>query len=104
MRICNLLFLGGQNLLASSSLFERVLDRVFLPQVKLPPLLRDDVLNKHFLGVILQKFPDEPWIPKLARNAEVFTASPQSCRLATLDSGWYAIWIEIVLLASGDRN
>ena len=53
-----------------------VSDRIILPHEYLLPLLRGLVLNKHLLGIILQKLPDESWIPQLACNSEIFAAPP----------------------------
>lgn len=43
--------------------FERIFDRIILPQVHLLSLLCDLVLDKDFLRMLRHKLPNESWIP-----------------------------------------
>ena len=50
------------------------------------------------------KFPDEGWIPELARYPQVFTAAEKGVRFTAFGGGGYALDGEIVLFAASDGD
>lgn len=77
---------------------------VILPQVYFSPLLRDLMLHKYLLYIVRHELPYEAWIPQLTCNAQVFTTSPQSRRLAAFYCSRNSFRREVVLFTSGNRN
>lgn len=85
-------------------LLERVLDLIVLPNHNLPLLLRALVLDPHLPRQFGRELADEPRIPELARNAQIFAAAHECVRLAALSGGWDAVGIKVLLFAAGDGD
>lgn len=83
-------------------LFEGIFERIVLPQIQLLPLLCRLVLRKDFLDMLCHKFPNESWIPQLARHTKILAAASKSCRLASFDCCGDTLGREVVLFTTGN--
>lgn len=94
--------------LGSSSRRSHVLEGVFqlvvLAHVVLPPPLSSDVLHHHLAHVSLHEATDEPGIPELGGNSQIFAAAHERVGLAALGRGGDAIGVEVLLFAAGEGD
>lgn len=86
------------------NLLERVFDRIILPQPDLLSLLRHRVLDERLPRVFLNELSDEPRIPELACNAEIFATPHQGIGFAAFCRGGYAFGREVVHFTTGDGD
>ena len=85
-------------------LLEGISHGIILPQDNLLFLLLGHVLHPDLLRHVPGKCPDEPRVPELRRNAQVFTASHEGVGFAAFGSGGDAVRVEVLLLAAGCRH
>jgi hypothetical protein len=87
-----------------SNVLERVLQLVVLAHVVLSPPLGCDVLHHHLAHVSLHEPTDEPGIPELGGDSQVFAAAHERVGLAALGRGRDAVGIEVLLFATGEGD
>jgi hypothetical protein len=85
-------------------LLEWISDSVIFPQHNLLLLFRRNVLDPDLFRHVLCESPDEPGIPQLRRNTEIFAAAHESVGLAALGRGGNAVGVKILLLAASDGD
>lgn len=81
-----------------------VLCTIILSKDNLPLLLRARMLDPYLPCPFRREVADESWVPELRRNAQVFTAAHQRVGFAALRGSGYAVWVEVLLLTTCDRN
>lgn len=77
---------------------------VVLAHPHLLPLLGRHMLDEELLCMLGLEFPDVPWIPKLAGDAQVLATAHHGVGFAAFDCGGNAIWGEIIHLATSHGN
>ena len=88
----------------SRCFLEGIVYTVALSEPDLCPLLGDLMFHKCLPCVLGLEIPDEPWIPQFRCYAQIFTAAHHGVGFAAFGSGWYAVFREVVLFASGYRD
>ena len=87
-----------------SNILERILQLVVLAHVVLSPPLGCDVLHHHLAHVGLHEATDEPRIPELGGDSQVFAAAHEGVGLAALGRGGDAVGVEVLLFAAGEGD
>ena len=87
-----------------SNILERVLQLVVLAHVVLSPPLGCDVLHHHLAHMSLHESADEPGIPELGGDSQVFAAAHERVGLAALGRGGDAVGVEVLLFAAGEGD
>lgn len=87
-----------------SNVLEGVFQLVVLAHVVLSPPFSSDVLHHHLAYVSLHEATDEPGIPELGGDSQVFAAAHERVGLAALSRGGDAVGIEVLLFATGEGD
>ncbi len=85
-------------------LLEWVFDHIIFPKPYLLLFFCHLMLHEHLFRIVFQEFPDKPWIPKFACDAQIFAAAHHCIGLAPLGSGRNAVGVEVCLFTPGDGD
>jgi hypothetical protein len=86
------------------NIFERILQLIVLAHEVLSPPLSRNMLHHQLAHVSLHESTNEPGIPKLGGNSQVFAAAHQRVGLAALGRGGDAVGVEVLLFAAGEGD
>ena len=86
------------------NVLEWIFQLVVLAHVVLSPPLGCDVLHHHLAHVGLHESANEPGIPELGGDSQIFAAAHERIRLAALGRGGDAVGVEVLLFATGEGD
>lgn len=70
----------------------------------LSPPLGSYVLHHHLANVGLHEAADEPGVPELGGDSQIFAAAHERIGLAAFGRGGNAVWVKVLLLAAGEGD